>query len=65
MTAADLKKWRLQRKISQEEAAQQIGCSRRSIQQWESGANPVPDYIAMAVSAVSMGLPPYGAKLKL
>jgi transcriptional regulator with XRE-family HTH domain len=60
MNAAQLKAWRLERKLSQAAAAERIGCSRRSIQQWESGANPVPDYIAMAVAAASMNLPPYG-----
>ena len=62
MNAEQLKKWRAQHNLTQEVAAQKIGCSKRSIQLWESGTNRIPDYIAMAVSAVSMNLPPYGAK---
>lgn len=61
MTAAQLAKWRAQLKLSQAAAAKLIGCSRRSLQNWESGANAIPKNIAMAVSAASMGLPPYGA----
>lgn len=62
MTSAALRQWREQRGLTQAQAALQIGCSRRALQQWESGASAIPPYIAMAVSAVSMGLPPYGTK---
>ena len=62
MTAAELKSWRERMKFSQESAAQKLGCSRRSLQHWEAGLYPVPDYIAMSVSAVSMNLPPYGSQ---
>jgi len=62
MTAAQLREWRARLKLSQSEAALKIGCSRRSLQHWEAGKYPIPEYIAMAVSAVSMNLPPYGAK---
>jgi len=60
MTAAQLKAWRLQHKLSQAAAAAKLGCSRRSIQQWESGDNEIPKYIAMALSAVLFNLPAYG-----
>lgn len=62
MNASQLRKWRAQLGLSQDEAARRLGCSRRSLQNWESGKNSIPGYIAMAVSAVSMNLPPYGEK---
>ena len=62
MTGAQLRKWRLERRLSQEAAALRIGCSRRSIQLWESKTNKVPDYIAMAIAAANKNLTPYGAK---
>ena len=64
MTAAQLRQWRAQLKLSQGEAARRLGCSRRSLQHWETGKYAIPGSIAMAVSAVSMNLPPYGSKLK-
>lgn len=62
MTSDDLKHWRITRVLSQAEAAKRIGCSRRGYQRWESGKSPIPKYIAMAVAAVSMNLPPYGRR---
>lgn len=62
MTAAQMKYWREQLKLTQSQAAGKLGCSRRALQQWESGKNKIPGYIAMAASAVAMGLPPYGSK---
>lgn len=45
---------------SQTEAASQLGCSKRSITNWEKGINTIPDSIALAASAVCMNLPKYG-----
>jgi len=64
VNASQLKKWRAQLRLSQDEAADKLGCSRRSLQHWESGKYAIPKYIAMAVSAVSMNLPPYGTKTR-
>jgi len=64
VTATQLAKWRAQFKLSQADAAKLIGCSRRSLQNWESGANTIPKNIAMAVSAATMGLPAYGDIVK-
>jgi len=63
MTAAQLRQWREQLKLTQGDAANKLGCSRRALQNWESGTQDIPSYIAMAASAVSMNLPPYGSKL--
>lgn len=60
MTGRDLKEWRERMKMTQADAAEAIGCSRRSIQQWEKDPDKdVPKWLAMAVGAVSYGLPPY------
>jgi len=45
---------------TQEEAARQLGCSKRSIVIWEKGVRPIPDSISLAASAVCMNLPKYG-----
>ncbi len=60
MTAAELLKLRRRLNWSQAEAARQLGCSTRSILNWEKGTNPIPKNIALAASAVLMNLPPYG-----
>jgi transcriptional regulator with XRE-family HTH domain len=65
MTAAQLRQWREQLKLTQREAAERLGCSPRSLQNWEAGKQAIPGYIAMAASAVSMNLPPYGSKKPL
>jgi transcriptional regulator with XRE-family HTH domain len=62
MTPNELKDWRKKNGLSQAAAAAKLGCSRRGIQQWESGAYPVPKKVALAVTAVSADLPPYGKK---
>ena len=64
MNAADLIALRARMHWSQQEAAKQLGCSPRSIINWEQGKTNIPDSIALAVSAVLMNLPPYGAQLK-
>lgn len=60
MTASELVKLRERLNWSQAEAARQLGCSARSIVNWESGTNPIPKSIALAAAAVLMNLPPYG-----
>lgn len=62
MTAAQLKALRDRLHWSQSEAARQLGCSARSIANWEKGATKIPHSIALAASAVLMNLPPYGDK---
>ena len=60
MTGAQLRAWRERLNLSQAEAAERIGCSRRGIQVWESGKRDIPKYIPMAISAVIFELQPYG-----
>jgi transcriptional regulator with XRE-family HTH domain len=45
---------------SQAEAARQLGCSARSIANWESGKTKIPKSIALAASSVMLNIPPYG-----
>lgn len=60
MTSSDLISLRERMKWSQSEAARQLGCSTRSIVNWESGDYLIPKSIALATSAVLMNVPPYG-----
>lgn len=64
MNASDLIELRKRFGWSQAEAAIKLGCSRRSIANWEKEVNPIPDSIALAVSAVCMNLPKYGQSKK-
>jgi len=62
MTAEELLQWRKRHKLSQQRAADMLGCSRRGIQQWEKGMYPIPKTIALAIAAIQFNLPPYGRK---
>ena len=61
MTSDELIAWRQRLKLTQAEAATKLGCGRRSLQQWEKGAE-IPLYIALACAAVAHGLPPVGGR---
>lgn len=56
MTPRQLKLWRTRYNLSQEQAANKIGCSRRSIQKWEAGETDIPKSIEMAIKAVTCEL---------
>lgn len=62
MTGEDLIKLRQRMRWSQRDAANMLGCSTRSIANWESEKNVIPRSIALAASAVLMSLPPYSSK---
>jgi len=64
MTAAELLELRKRFGWSQAEAAKRLGCSQRSIANWENEINLIPDSIALAASAVCMNLPKYGKEKK-
>lgn len=59
MTREAFLAWRKRMNYNQRQAAEALGCSLRSISNWESGAS-IPKYIALACSAVAMGWPPMG-----
>jgi predicted transcriptional regulator len=67
MTPATFTTWRQQLSLSRREAADALGVHIETIANYESGrrrdtGKPViiPRSIALACSAVAMGLPPYG-----
>lgn len=62
MTPEELKRWRKRLGLSQQKAADLLGCSKRAIQNWEASKTGIPKSIALAVAAVSFDLPPYGKK---
>lgn len=59
MNGEQLKQWREGRGWSKLHVAEVLGCSRNSVRAWESGQK-IPDYVALAIAAVQMGLPAYG-----
>lgn len=60
MTANELSEFRNRLHLSRLELSEQIGCSQKSLFNWEKGINKIPNSIALAVSAVAMNLPKYG-----
>jgi DNA-binding transcriptional regulator YiaG len=64
MNASELIELRQRFYWSQAEAARQLGCSLRSITNWEKRTHKIPKHIALAAAAVVMNLPPYGEKVR-
>ena len=62
MNANDLIMLRKQCGWNQTEAAKNLGCSVRSIQNWESGINKIPNSIALAAASAVNKTEPYGSK---
>lgn len=52
--------WRERMGYNKREAAAAIGCSRHAWNCWESGASRVPRYVGLALSALALGMLPYG-----
>lgn len=61
MTPDELIAWRKKNRLPQTKTARILGCPRHGIRNWETGKNPVPKTIALAIAAVQFGLPPYGS----
>lgn len=59
MTGSDLVLWRATMKLSKLSAAKALGCSRVTLDKYESGASAIPLYVALACAAISYGLPPW------
>jgi transcriptional regulator with XRE-family HTH domain len=53
--ANELTKWRERHGLSQRAAALALGCSRGAWRKWESGDQPVPDYIRPAMRNITDG----------
>lgn len=59
MTPDDLITWRKRLNLTQEAAAEKLGCGRRSLQQWEGGIHDIPKYIGLACAALALGIVEY------
>ena len=60
MTPADYTAWRTRLRLTKAAAAEALGASRNACTHYEQGRASIPRHIALACSAVAMGLPPYG-----
>ena len=60
MTADEFKTWRKSLAMTQQEAGAAIGITKRSVQLYEAGTQPVSRTIALACAAVAAGLKPLG-----
>jgi transcriptional regulator with XRE-family HTH domain len=48
--------WRARFGYSQRQAADILGCSRGAWAGWETGKQPIPKYISLAIAALSLGI---------
>jgi DNA-binding XRE family transcriptional regulator len=60
MTHEEIKLWRKRLGMTQQQAGDAIGVTKRSIQLFEAGDQPVSRTIALACAAVEAGLKPIG-----
>lgn len=60
MRAGELKEWRMRLGLTQAEAAQRFLVSRVTIQNWESGATPIPVLVGKTVEQEMKRLPDFG-----
>lgn len=61
MTHADFQSFIAKQHWSRKEAGAALGISQDRLRRFLSGAQPIPRYIALACSAIAMGLPPWPA----
>jgi transcriptional regulator with XRE-family HTH domain len=52
MTPEHLAAWRKRLKLTQADAADELGASLTGFRGWEGGKHPVPGYIALAAAAI-------------
>jgi len=64
MKDTDLMLFRRKFKLNQVECAEALGCSARSVANWESSRLAIPDYIGLAANAYANSLPQYGGKAR-
>lgn len=60
MTGEDFKAWRKRVGKTQQQAADAIGITKRSVQLYEADDQPVPRTVALACAAIEAGLEPIG-----
>jgi hypothetical protein len=63
MTPDDWANFQSERKLTQKAACALVGISQGQHLEYTRGTKPTPRKVALAVSAVAMGLPPYGGKI--
>lgn len=61
MTPQDFKDWRKRVDMTQSEAADRLGVTKRAVQAWEAGERPILPSTALACAAIEAGLPPVGS----
>lgn len=62
MTPEQIKAWQAHLKLSNTAAAGALNVNVRTYADWRSGRTRTPGCLALACSAVAMGLPPYGER---
>jgi predicted transcriptional regulator len=59
MTPASLEAFRVRMKLSKSGLSSALGCDRKTLNRYLSGeTKPIPQYVALACSALAHGLPP-------
>lgn len=61
LTGQTLLDWRSVMGFNQRDACKALGCSRGAWGGWESGAQPVPRYIGLAMAALALNMTEYGS----
>jgi transcriptional regulator with XRE-family HTH domain len=51
--------WRIRLNLTTRAAAEALGCSRTSINSWESGTARIPRYIGIACTGIEMNITDY------
>jgi len=59
MDSGELLRFRARFRLSRRKCSVALGCSERSLFNWEKGDADIPKYISLACSAYSLDLPPY------
>ncbi len=60
MTPDEFKAWRKALSLTQQQAGEAIGITKRSVQLYEAGDQPVTRTVALACAALAAGLKPIG-----
>lgn len=61
MTPQQFTEWRERLSLRKGGAASVLGVSKNMPRKYEAGEAPIPLYVALACSALAMGLAPYGS----
>lgn len=64
MTPDEIRQFRSALGLSQRKAADLLGVSRRTVEDWEAGRRRAPHYLRLAAAAIIYQLPPWPAHSK-